>query len=134
MRICIKCYKRKGSWWDHLCEYCRKKPTSKEEVLEYEKKCGDKNVLTQEQILSISKDVNGQKYNKLSIVGLVLSIVAIFGVGLSGLTGFILGIVALTQIKYSNEKGKGLAIAAIIIGFIWSIFIGVINQLIKTGF
>ena len=61
-----------------------------------------------------------QKYNKSAIIGLVLSIISIFGVGLAGIVGFILGIVALVQIKHTHEKGKGIAIAAIIIGFIWS--------------
>jgi len=134
MRICIKCKKREGSWWDHLCEYCRKKPTSEKEALEYERKYGTKDILTQEQTSSVFTDVVGQKYNKLSIAGLILSVIAIFGVGLSGLVGFVLGIVALTQIKYTHEKGKGLAVTAVIIGFIWSILIGIVRKLVEAGF
>ena len=54
-----------------------------------------------------------QKTNTLAIVGFVLSFFFSF-------VGGILGIVALGQINKSNdmESGKGLAIAAIIIGFI----------------
>lgn len=82
-----------------------------------------------------SKDKEKQSnYNKLSIIGFVLSIISIFGVGLAGLIGFILGIVALTQIKHTHEKGKGLAIAAIIIGFIWGFVVGILKRLVEAGF
>ncbi len=74
------------------------------------------------------------KYNKSAIIGLILSIIAIFGVGLSGIVGFILGIVALVQIKHTHERGKGLAIAAIIVGFIWSFVVGIIKRLVEAGF
>ncbi len=74
------------------------------------------------------------KYNKSAIIGLVLSIIAVFGVGLAGIFGFILGIVALVQIKYTREEGKGLAIAAIIVGFVWSFVIGILRQLAEAGF
>ncbi|MDO8452214.1 MAG: DUF4190 domain-containing protein [bacterium] len=70
-----------------------------------------------------------KEYNKAAIWGLVLSVISIFGVGLAGLIGLILGIVALVQIKHTSERGKGLAIAAIIIGFIWSFVVGIGRQL-----
>lgn len=75
-----------------------------------------------------------QKYNKAAVIGLILSIIAIFGVGLAGLIGFILGIVALIKIKHTHEKGRGLAIAAIIIGFIWSFVVGILRRLVEAGF
>ena len=74
------------------------------------------------------------KYNRSSIIGFILSIISIFGLGLAGLIGFILGIVALVQIKHTKEKGKGLAIAAIIIGFIWSFGTGILKKLIEAGY
>ena len=74
------------------------------------------------------------KYNKLSITGFVLSIISIFGIVLSGLVGFILGIIALVQIKHTKEKGKGLAIAAIIIGFIWSFVTSILKRFIEAGY
>lgn len=46
------------------------------------------------------------KYNRLSITGFVLSIISIFGIGLAGIIGFILGIVALTQIKYTQNEER----------------------------
>ena len=65
-----------------------------------------------------------QKTNTLAIVGFVTSFFFAF-------IGSILGIVALSQIKASNgtEGGKGLAIAAIIIGFIPVVIIVVLMLL-----
>ncbi|MCR4306774.1 MAG: DUF4190 domain-containing protein [Candidatus Yonathbacteria bacterium] len=135
MRICTKCKKREGSWWDHLCKYCRNIPTSEKEALEYKKVNDFKDVISPEQIKSSSMtNVEEKKYNKSAIIGLVLSIIAVFGVGLAGIAGFILGIVGLVQIKHTHEKGKGLAIAAIIVGFIWSFIVGILRRLVEAGF
>lgn len=62
------------------------------------------------------------KNNGLAILAFSLSVSTIFmGWQLVGIIGFILGVVSITQIKKSGEKGFGFAIAAIIIGFIWGI-------------
>jgi|GEM_PF-2239202 len=74
------------------------------------------------------------KYNKLAIIGFILSIISIFGIGLAGLIGFILGIVALVQIRHTKERGRGLAIATIIVGFIWSFGTNILKALIKAGY
>ncbi|MBU1089859.1 DUF4190 domain-containing protein [Patescibacteria group bacterium] len=58
-------------------------------------------------------------FNVVAGVGFGFSIISIFGLGLAGLIGFILGIVALVQIKYTHESGRGLAIAAIAIGLVY---------------
>ena len=50
-----------------------------------------------------------EQTNTISIIGFVLSL-------FDGLIGLILSIVALVQINKSGEKGKGLAIAGVIIG------------------
>lgn len=57
------------------------------------------------------------KTNGLAVAALVLVIIGIFIPGL-GLIGIILAIVALMQVKKSNEGGKGLAIAALVIAII----------------
>ena len=54
------------------------------------------------------KVISGQKTNTLAIVALILAFIM-------PLIGLILGIIALVQIKKKGQKGKGLAIAAIII-------------------
>lgn len=74
------------------------------------------------------------KYNRLAVTGFILSLFSIIGVGLAGLIGLVLGIVALTKIKYTKEKGKNLAIAAIIIGFIWSFGVAILKHLVEIGY
>lgn len=54
--------------------------------------------------------------NTLSIIGFVLSF---FG----AIVGIVLGHVALSQIKHTNERGWGLAVAALWIGYA-SVFVG----------
>ena len=80
-----------------------------------------------------NKKTAPQKNNKNAIIGFVLSVIAIFGVGLAGIVGMIFGIIALTQIKRTNEKGKGWAIAAIVIGLIWGLGIGILRRLVEMG-
>jgi peptidyl-prolyl cis-trans isomerase B (cyclophilin B) len=45
-----------------------------------------------------------------------LSIAAFVSSFLIGMTGIILGLIALNQIKNKGERGRGLAIAALVIG------------------
>ncbi|MFF1573602.1 DUF4190 domain-containing protein [Leifsonia sp. NPDC058292] len=61
-------------------------------------------------------------YNTMSIVAFILAFFV-------SLVGIILGFVALSQIKRTGEQGRGLAIAAIIIGFV-EIVIGVILAIV----
>lgn len=75
-----------------------------------------------------------KKNNKNAIIGFVLSAISIFGVGLAGIIGMIFGIVALTQIKHTHEKGKGWAIAAIVIGLIWGFGIGILRRMVEMGY
>lgn len=55
--------------------------------------------------------------NTLSIVALALAIGGWFG-GLSVVPGIILGHVALVQIKRHAERGRGLAIASLVVGYV----------------
>lgn len=66
-----------------------------------------------------------EKWNILSIVGFVLSILGF------NIIAIILGFIGLSQIKKTGERGRGLAIAAIIIGFA-SIVIGIIVAIVVT--
>ena len=56
-----------------------------------------------------------RRTNTLAILSLVAAFVASF-------VGVVLGIVALLQIRRSGDAGRGLAIAAIIIGFLVTAF------------
>ena len=55
--------------------------------------------------------------NTLAIVALVTSLLGI------GLAGIICGHIALSQIKRSNEQGKGMALAGLIIGYVETAFV-----------
>lgn len=57
-------------------------------------------------------------YNTMAIVAFILAFFV-------NIVGIILGFVALSQIKRTGEQGRGLAIAAIIIGFL-EIIIGIV--------
>ncbi|MFD7786388.1 DUF4190 domain-containing protein [Streptomyces nojiriensis] len=69
-----------------------------------------------------------QKTNPLAIVAFVMSILCNIP-----LVPLILGIVALSQIKSRGEKGKGLAIAAIVIHSLVIVFYGTFVVLGLTG-
>ena len=121
-----------------ICNYCNEKLKTKFELDEHKETCElnpkKENKLLIKDIEEKNMETAPQKNNKSAVIGFVLSLISIFGVGLAGIIGMILGIVALTKIKYTNEKGKGLAIAAIIIGFIWGIGVGILRQLVNAGF
>ena len=57
-------------------------------------------------------------WNTMSIVAFILSFFV-------NIVGIILGFIALNQIKRTGEQGRGLALAAIIIGFV-SLALGII--------
>lgn len=60
-----------------------------------------------------------EKWNVLSIVAFVLSLVGF------NVIAIVLGFIGLNQVKKTGERGRGLALAAIIIGFV-SLVIGII--------
>jgi hypothetical protein len=64
-----------------------------------------------------------EKWNVLSIVAFVI---VFFGFSI---VSIILGFIGLNQIKKTGERGRGLALAAIIIGFV-SIVLGIIAWII----
>jgi peptidyl-prolyl cis-trans isomerase B (cyclophilin B) len=55
-----------------------------------------------------------KKTNTLAIISFVA--VMLFFVPLSGIAGFIMGIISLGQINESGEKGRGMAITAVVLG------------------
>ncbi|MEP6481702.1 MAG: DUF4190 domain-containing protein [Rhodoglobus sp.] len=52
----------------------------------------------------------------------VLSIIALIGAFVIPLAGIIVGFIALGQIKKTGESGHGLALAGVILGFVFSLF------------
>jgi hypothetical protein len=55
-----------------------------------------------------------KKTNTLAIISFVA--VMLFFVPFTGIAGFIMGIVSLSQINETGESGKGMAITAIVLG------------------
>ena len=74
-----------------------------------------------------------QKTNVLCIVGLIVSLASILFLGTTAIIGLILSIIGLISAGKKNEKGKGQAIAGIIISsilvvvWIFAIFVGLTN-------
>lgn len=57
----------------------------------------------------------------------ILSITAFVSSFLVGVTGVILGLVALNQIKNTSERGRGFAIAALVIGCVYMVILAYIT-------
>jgi len=86
-----------------------------------------KNIEISENNLSDSKI----KKNTISIWGFILSLISMFtGLGLLGYIGMTCGIIGLIQIKKNKQKGKGLAITAIIIGTIYGLIMSLLHILV----
>lgn len=67
---------------------------------------------------SVNSNVAKPKTSKNAICSLVFAVVSLFIFWWLSLAAISTGIVALREIKVKNEKGKGLAIAGIVIGVI----------------
>lgn len=65
------------------------------------------------------------RYNVLSIVGFVLAFFISVG-------AVVCGHIALSQIKRTGEKGRGLAIAALILGYV-GILLGIVYIIVIIG-
>ena len=74
-------------------------------------------------------DNGKQKTNKNAIYSIVFSLVSMVIFWWLSLAGISTGVMALREIKSKNEKGKGLAIAGIIIGVI-GVVLYIYNQTI----
>jgi len=71
------------------------------------------------------------KSNGLATASFILALCGLITFGLSSMVGFVLGIVALKQVKVRKQKGEGLAITAVVIGgIVWLFFfIGLVSMM-----
>ena len=77
------------------------------------------NNISPEMMQQYNAYVLQNRTNSLALVGFILSIVfSLFTCGLLSIVGLVLSIVGLTEINKTGEKGKGFAIAGIIISAI----------------
>lgn len=60
---------------------------------------------------------HNDQVNVLSILSLVFGI--FFFIPFAPILAVIFGFVGLNQIKYTRERGRGMAIAGIVLGFFW---------------
>ncbi len=67
-------------------------------------------------------------YNTLCIIGIVLSAISLFW-PLIGIGGFILSRIGLKQVRESDERGRELAIAGMVVGAITFIYAIVVLNL-----
>lgn len=58
-----------------------------------------------------------ERMNSLSIAGFVVAFVA-------NIVGVVLSVIALVQIRRTGERGRGLAIAGIVVGSFWFVLFG----------
>ncbi len=63
---------------------------------------------------TVDRPASTGRRNKTAVASLVSSVVTLFGMG--SIVGIALGVYALNQIAVSGERGRGLAIAGILVG------------------
>ena len=73
------------------------------------------------------------KTNVLAIVSLVTSLLGIFTFGLGSLAAVICGHISLSQIKRTNEQGRGMAIAGLVVGYVFVVTLPIIFGAIALG-
>jgi hypothetical protein len=74
-----------------------------------------------------SHRTNGDRTNPLAIAALVTGLI-----GCISLVGAVLGVIALRQISRSGEKGKGMAIAGIVLFVVWSV-LSIVGVVLSKG-
>lgn len=84
---------------------------------------------------SYIQPMKNSSYNIMCIIGFAMSMVSLFlnFLGLVSIAGTILSIVGVVQCGKSNEKGKGFAIAGIIIGIISILLYVIVIVLLASG-
>ena len=100
-----------------MSKYCTKcgKELKKEDI--FCGYCGNQMI---EETEDGEKVVTVSKTNGLAVAGFVVSLASLLinFWGITSVVGIILSAVALSQIKKTNESGKGFALAGLIIGII----------------
>src|SRR3989338_1188462 len=104
MRICVKCKEGNGSWWDHLCPYCRNMPTSAKKVPEYEKLNSSKGVPVTEKTFTKNKESN--KSDTRLFIGTVFLLVSNFILNYYLFPAVALGVIGFIIMKESDFDSK----------------------------
>lgn len=94
------------------------------------------NIQTSNAQVNNASTNNNNKNNPLALAGFIVSLVSFLCCGAGAIIGLVLSIMGLNQIKKTNEKGKGLAIAGIVlssIGFVVAIIVGIISGISRVN-
>ncbi|WP_311921919.1 DUF4190 domain-containing protein [Microbispora sp. H10836] len=83
----------------------------------------------------------GRKTNGMAVTSLIMGIVGLLLCGFTAILGVIFGHVSLSQIKRTNEEGRGMAIAGLVLSYVglagWIIFaviwLGVFAAAVSTS-
>ncbi|MBC9954265.1 DUF4190 domain-containing protein [Leucobacter sp. cx-42] len=77
------------------------------------------------------------RLNTMALISLILGIVGLFVFGIPAVVAVVLGHIALSQIKKRGERGRGLAIAGLVTGYVsivlWAILL-VLGLILGIGF
>jgi len=65
----------------------------------------------------------GSSATRLAYWSLVSSGIGIVTCGIGSVVGIVLGVIALNQINRTNQRGRGLAIAGIAVGVVWTLIL-----------
>ena len=76
-------------------------------------------VKTEEYTAQTTQNVGTRKQNSMALTSFILSLVGLIVAGLPcGIVAIIIGIIGLVKFDATKEKGKGFAIAGLIVGVI----------------
>ena len=105
------------------CRNCGKEIKNEASFCPY---CGAK------QAVRTSFETEPKEYNIWCIIGFALSCVSVLidFRGLCSITGIVLSVIGLQKLKHSNEKGKALAVAGIVIGAVKIVFSTILTILV----
>ncbi len=76
---------------------------------------------------------DGGGTDAFSIVSLCCGVAILFTVGLTGPAALVFGIISLNRIKRTGDRGRGMAIAGIVLGAIGTLFLGLYIALVLAS-
>ena len=114
-----------------FCKQCGKPIDEGQEFCEECKGAASANA--QAQTAQVNQNTGVKKQNSMALTSFIISLVGLLVAGLPcGIVAIITGIVGLVKFKPEAEKGKGFAIAGLVIGVIDAVLV-IINIFIQAS-
>lgn len=115
-----------------FCKQCGKPIDEGQEFCE-ECKGTSNNAQPQATTAQVNQNGGVKKQNSMALTSFIISLVGLIIAAIPcGIVALITGIVGLTKFNQETEKGKGLAIAGVVIGII-DIIAGIANVVIQAS-